>query len=228
MTHSIQMFVPVAIRALADQLVSRFLGQGGTCVTQNIDLNPAIFRRLSTGEAFDIGLTNPHFVDGLVEEGLIDRASRHRFGRVPLAIGRRKGSSDKVVARDGASVSALLNDAKTVLYVGAGTSGKNYLTALNRLRLEGSVGPKSIAAQRGTLAASLMTGKADLMAAPLTTLLAHPGLEPAAILPRTLGCDIELDIFMRLSPKPGTVPLSDFLTSAELGPELRQAGVLRE
>jgi hypothetical protein len=227
MPQEIRMFVPVAIRAIADVLAPRMGSAAAAPVTRIVDLNPLIHRRILAGEAFDIGLTNPSFVSSLAARGHVDAASRRPFGTIPLALGRRRGSAARPVVRDRVGVATLLREVGTIAYVGAGTSGVAYLDLLDRLGLSWSVCPRSVSMERGTAVPALLSGRVDLLAAPLTTLLAHPGLQPAAILPDELGVRIPLEVFVRPDPPHGALGLLAFLVSSELDTDLAAAGVLR-
>ena len=68
----------------------------GISVTQMIDLNPSIPARILAGEAYDVGLTNPHYARALIASGHAEGASHRAFGRVPLAVGRKTGSADAI------------------------------------------------------------------------------------------------------------------------------------
>lgn len=85
MTRPLHIFVPAAVRAIFERLAPRLETAAGAPVTRTIDLNPAIAKRIATGEPFDVALTNPPYIEDLLRAGL---ASNHRpFGRIPLAIG---------------------------------------------------------------------------------------------------------------------------------------------
>lgn len=227
MTDEIQMFVPVAIRAIIDVLASRMNSVSAAPVRQIIDLNPMIYSRISCGETFDIGITNPTFVASLAERGFIDRASQRPFGSVALALARRKESIARPVLRDCASIKTLLREARTVAYVGAGSSGANYLAVLDRLRLAGSVGARNLSMERGQGIPAILAGEVELLAAPLTTVMAHPGLEPAAILHEALDAHIPLEIFVRAKPQADALRLLEFLMSADLDEQFASAGLRR-
>jgi hypothetical protein len=87
MPSELRIFVPVAIQAIMNNLVPRLETATGASVTQLVDLNPAIPERISAGEAYDIGLTNPPYAKALIENGKADAANHRAFGRVPLAVG---------------------------------------------------------------------------------------------------------------------------------------------
>lgn len=227
MSDQIRMFVPVAIRAIVDALAPRMRSVAEVPVDQMIDLNPLIYRRIVAGEAFDIGITNPDFVSSLAARGQIDDVSHHAFGTVALALGRRKTGDDAPVHRDGAGIESLLREAGTIASVGSGTSGSKYLDLLDRLQLSNSVGPKSIAIERGTAVPTVLSGRADLLAAPVTTVLAHPELELAGIVPDSFGVHIPLEIFVSSNPPAKALKLADFLLSSDLDTELASAGMLR-
>lgn len=120
---SLRILVPVAIRAIFARLAPRVEAATGRALMPIFDLNPAIPERIPAGEAYDIGLTNPPYVDALVAAGRVDGANPRPFGRIPLAIGRRAGV-DASVLKDAAEIATLLRRAESIAYIGDGTSGR--------------------------------------------------------------------------------------------------------
>lgn len=195
-------------------------------VTQLIDLNPAIPERISTGEAYDIGLTNPRYAKALIAARHADGASHRAFGRVPLAVGRRAGPGGPI-RKDVQDIKALLGGAKSIAYTGAGTSGRTYLDVMERLGLKNAVVTKSRAMGGGEPVASAAAGETELAVAPLTTVLSTPGVVPAAVFPEELGTHIDMSVFLSATPQTGAATVIAFLTASELDDELAAAGVLR-
>jgi hypothetical protein len=170
---ALRIFVPVAIRAIFMRLSPRLEAAAGRALAPVFDLNPAIPERILAGEAYDIGLTNPPYVDALVAAGRADGASQRPFGRIPLATGRRAGMEAPVLT-DAAGVAALLRGAESIAYTGEGTSGRTYLDAMARLGLAEAVAPKSRPMGAGGPVAAVAAGETELAVGPLTVIEIDP------------------------------------------------------
>lgn len=225
-SSELRIFVPVALRALAGQLASRAEAAAGVSLRPLIDLNPAIPERIVAGEAFDIALTNPPYAESLFAAGLADSASHRAFGRVPLAVGRFSGVEGSIVGSTD-EISALFHRANSIAYTGAGTSGRAFLDAMDRLGLTQMVMSKARAMGGGEPVKSVIAGTVDLAVAPLTTVLSTPGIVPAAIFPNELGAHIDMSVFLSQAPRAGATEVLELLTGKDLDAELAEAGVWR-
>lgn len=225
MSHDVCIFVPVAIRAIMETLAPQ-IEAAGVALIQTVDLNPAIPERILAGEDFDIGITNPTYVTALVAAGRVDAASQAAFGRVPLAIGRKAGA-DRALLKDTDQIKALLRGAKSIAYTGAGTSGRTYLGAMERLGLSSATARKSIAMGGGEPVASVAAGETELAVAPLTTLLATPGVVAAAVFPDDLGTHIDMSVFLSTRPRTGAAHVRAFLTDPAQDDALAASGLFR-
>ncbi len=223
---ALRIFVPVAIRAIFERLAPRLEAAAGRALAPAFDLNPAIPERILAGEAYDIGLTNPPYVDALVAAGRADGASQRPFGRIPLAIGRRAGVEAPVLT-DEAEIAALLRGAESIAYTGDGTSGRTYLDAMARLGLSEAAAPKSRPMGAGGPVASVAAGETELAVGPLTTIMSSRGLVPAAIFPAAAGTQIDIAVFLSTSCAAGAADVLDVLAGTELDTELAAAGVMR-
>ena len=116
----------VAVHAEIEELLPRFRQQEGTEVKVNYDVNPAVAKRVVDGEAFDVGLTNPWYVDEMISLGRINPDIHIPFGRIPLAIGAA-GLRPAEIADSHEAVRALLLNANSIAYTSIGTSGKTFL-----------------------------------------------------------------------------------------------------
>lgn len=226
MSSELRIIAPVALRALMDRLSVRIMTEAGVPITKVIDLNPPIYQRISGGEAFDVGMTNPHYARALFASGQADGASHRPFGRVPLAIGRMAGALGPVSTNE-QEIVTLLRGAKSIAYTGAGTSGQTYLDALKRLGLADAVISKSRAMGAGEPVASVAAGEIELAVVPLTSVLSSPGIVPAAVFPEQLGTHIDFSVFLSNAPRTGSAAIVTLLTASELDSELAAAGVLR-
>lgn len=193
---------------------------------QEVELNPLIPERIRAGEPYDIGLTNPPYAKTLIEDGFADVGSHRAFGRVPLAVARRGGAQVQIAA-DSMGIEALLRSARSIVYTGAGTSGRTYLGAIERMGLTDSVLPRSHAMAGGVPAISVATGEYELAIAPLTTVLATPGVVLAAVFPEHLGTHIDMSVFRSAASPDAAATAIEFLTGQDLDDELAAAGIER-
>jgi hypothetical protein len=145
---------------------------------------------------------------------------------VPLAVGRKE-ETEGSIRKDVETIRALLHEADSIAYTGAGTSGRTYLDVIERLDLSTALLPKSLAMGGGEPVASVAAGQVELAVAPLTTVLSTPGVVPAAILPEELGTHIDMSIFLSRTSQARAASALEFLTRRELDDELAAAGVLR-
>ncbi|WP_170678373.1 substrate-binding domain-containing protein [Ruegeria sp. HKCCC2117] len=226
MSNEIRFFVPTAIRAFVNGVVQRIEVAAGVSIKQMIDLNPTISERVSAGEEYDLGMTNPGYAKALIAAGYAEVGSHRAFGRVPLAVAQRPGRQDRV-KENVEDLKALFREAESIAFTGVGTSGRTYLKALERIGLTDAVFPKSKAMGGGEPVASVAAGEAELAVAPLTTILSTPDIVLAAVFPEELGTHIDISVFLGIKAHPGASQALSFLTSSELDDELAAAGIFR-
>lgn len=224
--QALVILVPLAIKAVINAFGARMEAVAGLPLRTVNDLNPAIPERLFAGRPGDIGLTNPPYVRQLVEAGLVDPAAQRAFGRVRLAVARKAGS-DAPVLHETDEIVGMLKAAKSIGYTGAGTSGRTYLGVLGRLGIVSEVAPQSRPMGGGAPVTAVAAGEIELAVAPLTTILASPGVAPAAIFPDALGTHIDMSVFVTRQAAPEAMAVLEFLTSPALDEELAAAGVSR-
>ncbi len=226
MSTTLRMFVPAAIRAIVGRLTPRLEAETGVVLIQEVELNPLIPKRIRAGELYDIGLTNPPYAKALINDGFADSGSHRAFGRVSLAVARKGVAQGQIIA-DSDGIEALLRSAKSITYTGSGTSGRTYLDAMERMGLTASVLPRSHAMAGGVPAVSVAAGEYELAIAPLTTVIATPGVVPAAVFPEHLGTHIDMSIFRSAASPRAAATVIDILTDHDLDDELAAAGIER-
>ncbi len=220
------MFIPAAIKVVMARLAPRIEAFACVEIKQIIDLNPAIPKRIEAGEAFDLALTNPPYVRALIESGLVNASSHRPFGRVPLAVARRS-DVNVPAATSIAGIVKLFRDAGSIAFTGAGTSGRIYLDAMEQLGLTDAIASKSRSVSGGVPAEMAAAGDVDLAVAPLTTVLATPGVIPAAVFPVRLGIHIDISVFLSTKASREAEHVLEFLTADDLDGELADAGIVR-
>ena len=226
MPTTLRMFVPAAIRAVMKRLKPRIEAETGVFLIQEFELNPLIPERIRGGEPYDIGLTNPPYAKALIDDAFADGGSHRAFGRVSLAVARKGGARGQIIA-DSHGIEALLRSAKSIAYTGAGTSGRTYLDVMERMGLTDSVLPQSHAMAGGVPAVSVANGEYELAIAPLTTVIATPGVVPVAVFPEHLGTHIDMSVFRSVTSPTAAAKVIDFLTVHDFDDELAAAGIAR-
>ena len=224
---AIRLLGAVAIGAQLDDLAGRFARASGHTVETRIDLNPAVASRILAGEPFDLGTTNPPYLPGLIAAGHVDAGTQRPFGCIPLALGARIAVVDAATRPQ--DIAARLTDARSIAYTGEGTSGRTFLAVAGRLGVLEAIESRLAPMGAGQPVAAVAAGDAELAVAPLTVVIASPGVEPVAVFPAALGADIEMAMFLatRSRNRSGALGLLDFLTDPSLDALLAAGGVLR-
>jgi ABC-type molybdate transport system substrate-binding protein len=217
-----------AVQAEIEDLIPQFKRRHGIEVDVNYDVNPAVARRVMDGEDFDVGLTNPWYVEEMIATGRIIPDIHVPFGRVPLTIGAAEPEPAEI-ASSHEDVHRLLSKADSIAYTSIGTSGKTFLRAIemmglkdqlqDRLRPMGAAEPPIAAAK----------GDVQYAIAPLSRILAAPGIVPVANFPPELGLNIDMSMFIHKDchRREAALQLIQFLSDPERDAYLRSHGVYR-
>ncbi len=218
----------VALHAEIEELVPRFKRQQGIAVDVNYDVNPAVAKRVMDGEAFDVGLTNPWFVDEMISLGRVLPDIHVPFGRVPLAIGA-SGPQPEEIVNSHQAVRALLSNASSIAYTSIGTSGKRFLKAIEIMGLEDQARGRLRPMGAGEPPIAAARGEVQYAIAPLSRILAAPGVVPIATFPAELGLSIDMSMFIHIGTKQPAqaMQLIQFLSDPALDAELETHGVSR-
>jgi molybdate transport system substrate-binding protein len=217
----------VAVHAEIEELLPRFRRQHGIEVDVNYDVNPAVAKRVMDGEDFDVGLTNPWYVDEMVSLGRIIPDIHVPFGRVPLTIGAA-GPEPEAIATSHEAVRELLLNADSIAYISTGTSGKTFLRAMEVMGLQDQIRDRLRPMGPGEPPVAAAKGQVQYAIAPLSRIIAAPGVAPIATFPPELGLNIDMSMFVhRDSRAEMALRLIQFLSDPELDAYLRSHGVYR-
>lgn len=224
--QELTILVPLAIKPVVAELRPGMESAAGAPLRAVHDLNPAIAERVFEGRRGDIGLSNPRYVRQLIDAGHVAPEAHRAFGRVRLAVARRDGVGGPVLTET-QEIVEMLSAARSIGYTGAGTSGRTFLGVRGRLGLVAQIGPRCRPMGGGAPVAAVAAGDIEFAVAPLTTILASPGVEPAAIFPDALETHIDMSVFVTRMAGPEAMAVLEFLTSPELDARLAAAGVSR-
>jgi len=217
----------VAVHAEIEELVPRFKRQRGIEVDVNYDVNPAVAKRVMAGEDFDVGLNNPWYVEEMIKLGLVIPGIHVPFGRVPLTIGAA-GPAPEEIASSHEAICRLLLNADSIAYTSTGTSGKTFLRAIEIMGLQDQLRDRLRPMGAGEPPIAAANGQVQYSIAPLSRIIAAPGVAPVATFPPELGLDIDMSMFVHRSSHPATaLQLIQFLSDPGLDAYLRSHGVYR-
>jgi molybdate transport system substrate-binding protein len=217
----------VAVHAEIEELVPQFKRQHGIEVDVNYDVNPAVAKRIMDGEDFDVGLTNPWYVDEMISLGRVIPGIHVPFGRVPLTIGAA-GPEPEVIATSHEAVRELLLNADSIAYISTGTSGKTFLRALDMMGLHDQIRDRLRPMGQGEPPIAAAKREVQYAVAPLSRIIAAPGIAPIATFPSELGLNIDMSMFVHRDSRPETaLQLIQFLSNPGFDAYLRSHGVYR-
>lgn len=217
----------VAVNAEIEQLLPQFRREHGIDVDVIYDVNPTVARRVMDGEDFDVGLTNPWYIDEIISLGRAIPDIHIPFGRVPLTIGAVEREPGEV-ANSYEAVSELLSNAESIAYTSTGTSGKTFLKAIEAMGLWNSIHHRLRPMGAGEPPIAAAKGQVQYAIAPLSRIIAAPGVVPVATFPPELDLNIDMSMFVhRNSRVELALQLIQFLSAPKLDVYLRSRGVYR-
>ena len=218
----------VAVYAEMQELLARFTRESAISVDVAYDLNPAVAKRVMQGEVFDVGLTNPWFVTEMISQGLIVPGSHTPFGTVPLAIGAVNSRAGGVATTEG-EIRDLLMNSESVGYTAAGTSGKRFLDAIAMIGVRDALQSRLRPMGEGEPPIAAAKGELQYAIAPLSRIIAAPGVVPVATFPAELGLNIEMSMFVHAkaqAPEKASA-LVQFLSASDQDDYLSSHGIAR-
>ena len=218
----------VAVHAEIERLVPQFMSSSKLDVRVRYDVNPAVARRVLEGETFDVGLTNPWYVDEMISQGKVVPDVHVPFGRIPLAIGAL-ASRRETIANTSESIRALLIEADSIAYTSIGTSGKNFLRALEQMNLRDTLYDRLRAMGAGEPVIAAAAGDVQYAIAPLSRIIAAHGVDAVATFPADLGLNIDMSMFISVDSEncEKAKRLIQFLSDPALNAYLSSNGVSR-
>lgn len=187
----VTLFSSFAIKPVIDALGPEFERTSGHKLVARFELTPAVKTQIEAGAVFDVAIANPSHIESLIKQGKIaagTRADIARFG-VGVAV-RASGPSPDVSSID--SLRRTLLEAKSVAYVGAGTSGVFFRKLLERLGISEEMTAKLKPGGVGPSLAAVANGEADIAVMPVPLILANSGVALAGPVPSEFQESIDM------------------------------------
>jgi molybdate transport system substrate-binding protein len=188
----------VALHAEIDRLLAQFKRQNGIDVDVKYDVNPAVAKSVMEGEDFDVGLTNPWYLEEMTSLGRVLPDIHVPFGRVPLAI-EAAMSAPKEIASSREAVKTLLLNGESIAYISTGTSGRTFFKAIDMMGLQDQIRDRLRPMGQGEPPAVAARGQVQYAVAPLSRIIAAHGIMPIATFPAELGLNIDMSMFIHIN-----------------------------
>jgi molybdate transport system substrate-binding protein len=173
----------LAVRgAFEGGIVSNYEARTGNRVDVEWTPTTLIMSRLAAGVQVDIVLLARESMDGLVEQGKADPATRVEVADSRLGLAVAKGA---VHPRIGTveQLRQALAQARSMAYSRAGASGIYFEKLIEQLGIAETVRAKATVIPSGFTAEKLVSGEADMAVQQLSELMVVPGVEVVGKLP---------------------------------------------
>ena len=148
-------------------------------------------QQIEQGAAFDVAIANPGHIDDLIKQGKIAPGTRADIARFGVGVAVRSSNVKPDVNSSEALKQTLLN-AKSVAFVGAGTSGVFFKGLLEKLGITNAMQSKLKPGGIGPSLAAVASGETDIAVMPVPLILAYSGVMLAGAVPPELQENIDM------------------------------------
>jgi len=167
----------LAVRgAFENGILPAFQAETGIQVVPEWTPTTVIMSKLAAGERADVVVVIVDSMDRLVEQGLVDPASRVELAHSRLGLAVPAGAPHPDISTMEAFTQALLG-ARSIAYSMGGASGIYFRALIERLGIAEAVNAKATTIPAGFTAEKLVTGEADLAVQQVSELMVVPGVE---------------------------------------------------
>ncbi|MEO0635718.1 MAG: substrate-binding domain-containing protein [Pseudomonadota bacterium] len=223
---AIRFVVPIALREVMEELLPQFQQMSGCSVDVQHMLNPEVPAYATSGNGWDIAITNPIHVQEMMAAQTARCDVHLPFGRSPLAFGKL-GSSPVAPARDPERTAEILTSVESIAITDVGTSGDQFRNLAGQLEIWELIESRVVGLEGGGPMRALLAGEVELAGLPLTNIAPVPGVQCVASCPEGWNVHIDLSIALNDSADAATRRLADWLMQPALDERLAQLGANR-
>jgi molybdate transport system substrate-binding protein len=180
-----------AIKPVIDALGPEFERASGHKLIARFELTPAVKTQIEEGAAFDVAIANPPHIEDLMKQGKVAAGTRADIARFGVGVAVRAGGARPDVSSADALKRTLLG-AKSVAYVGAGTSGVFFRDLLEKLGITDAMKDKLRPGGIGPSLTAVANGETDIAVMPVPLILANSGVVLAGPMPAALQENIDM------------------------------------
>jgi molybdate transport system substrate-binding protein len=172
-------------RVAVAELASRFARETGNKVSVRFYVNPEVKKRIDAGEAFDVAVLNPPFLDALIKEKKVRGETRAVLGRAGIGVGIKAGAPKPDLSTVDAFKRLLLSS-RAVAYPGEGASGKYFVSVVERLGIMADMKPRLRPMPAEYNVEGVASGEFDLVVVVASRIAGVRGVELAGRIPEEL------------------------------------------
>lgn len=171
------------IRGAMEQLIPQFERSTGRHVIVHWGASIELKKGIESGEAFDVALLTTGILNGLAKSGSIAPESQHNIAQANLGVGMRSGGAKTDIGSAAAMKQRLLA-AKSITYSKDGGGVAAIQSMLSRLGIAAELQARIVQQEvAGRAAESVAQGENELAFAPVTEIVAVPGVEVLGLFP---------------------------------------------
>ena len=178
----VKLLSSAGMKPAADVLLPQFERATKNRVVAKYVLTPEVPKLIEGGEIFDVAIANPPHIDALIKSGKVVAGSPAQVARFGLGVGVRAGAPKLNVGTVEGFKQALLK-AKSIAYVGAGTSGPLFLSIIEKLGIAKETKDKLRPGGVAENIAAVAKGDVEVVVMPVPLILAGSGVELAGAVP---------------------------------------------
>ena len=176
----------VPFKAPLGQIGPRFERETGHKLVIRYAPSAPLLKQIESGEPFDVVLIFPQLVDELIKQKRVRVDSRVDIARAGLGLAVKRGAV-KPDMRSVEDFKRVLLRSQSIAYAAQGPSGVHLTGLLDRLGIAQDVQPKLRPMGAGSLVVGpVARGEAEIAIVSIPFIVAEPGAELAAPLPREL------------------------------------------
>jgi len=179
------------VRPVLSELAPRFEREAGHKLAIEYGSSPEFARHLAGGQTFDAAILIPATIDAWIKEGRIAADSRTNIAQAGLGVAVRAGADKPDVATVAALKQTLL-DAKSVAHSSEGPTRAQLMRLLDRLGIAEQMRSKLKPFPGGGVLKSVAEGNAEMVVAPIPTIVGTTGVVNAGPLPPDLQTYLQL------------------------------------
>jgi molybdate transport system substrate-binding protein len=138
--------------------------------------------KIAAGETGDLAVLSAEAIDGLIEQGVVQKGSRVDLAKSFIGVAVRTGTSAPDISTVDALKTTLLS-AKSVIYSKTGISGVYTPKLLETLGIAALIAPKARNPSSGTVGEALARGEAEIALQQISELLPVQGIKVVGPLP---------------------------------------------
>jgi molybdate transport system substrate-binding protein len=218
----IKIFTSRAIATVLEKVGPGFERASGHQLNVVTGFSPVFVKQINAGEPFDLVVSPPSTIDGLIKGGHVLPDTRTNLVRSGFGVAVRAGAPTPELGSVEAFKRSLLN-AKSIGYIQ--TAGVPQL--IERLGMTEALKPKTTIPAGDTVAEMVAKGELELGVIVITQILTTPGIELAGPLPQEIQYYITFTAGVSAKSKDPEAAraLIRFLTGPAAAPVIREQGM---